>query len=213
MKIAINLYLISIICIGIYFTASNNDTAGKIQKVNIIKNDSHKNEYEKYIVNIANKVYSKWKSYARKKTVIIVDFSKPMEQNRLFIINIDSAKIIISSKVSHGIGSGETSIPNKFSNNKGSKMSSKGVMLTAETYYGYWGYSMRVDGLQNNINSNARIRQIVFHDNTKLSTAWSWGCFSVPKNVYKNLIDLTKEGSLIFVFSVQKDVDEIFLNI
>ena len=204
--ITICIFFLPFINIGIYSNTCNMVFVKPIQKINNINVDSVKNEYENKIVNIANKVYLKYLNKASKKTIIIVDFSKPMEQNRLFVVDVDSSKIILSSMVCHGIGSGNISIPTKFSDKEGSKMSSKGVMLTAETYYGVFGYSMKVDGLQKNINLNARSRSIVFHDSSMLSKAWSWGCFSTPKNVNKKLIDLTKNGSLIFVFSEQKDI-------
>ncbi len=183
-----------------------------------LKNDSHvsnikscyvliQNEDEK-IIQLAHKVFNKWQAKAKTKKVIIVDFSKAMEQKRLFIIHLDSGKIILRSKVCHGIGSGEKSKPSVFSNEPNSKMSSLGVMLTAETFISKrWGYSMRIDGLQNR-NSNVRLRAITFHDCTKLSTPWSWGCFSTPHEINDKLINLTKNGTLIFAFSNQNNMND-----
>ncbi len=191
------------------FLLSYNQIIAKNEYSQIEKKYSGESEYETYILQIANKVYLKWKTSALKKTVIVVDFSKPMEQNRLFVVDIKKGKIILKSKVCHGVGSGNTSIPSKFSNYEGSKMSSKGVMITAETYFGYFGYSMCIDGLQKHKNSDVRKRLIVFHDSAKLSTKWSWGCFSTPHEINNKLINLTKKGSLIFAFSEQKDIAEI----
>ena len=73
-------------------------------------------------------------------------------------------------------------------------------MITAESYYGSFGYSMRVDGLEPG-NNNIRKRAIVFHSSEVQSTAWSWGCFSMPGKDCKEVIDLTKKGSLIYAFS------------
>ena len=129
-----------------------------------------------------------------------------MESNRLYVVNIESEKIILNSKVCHGIGSGATSKPSVFSNTVDSKMSSLGIMITAETFISKkWGYSMRVDGLQKNKNSNVRKRAIIFHNCSKLSTPWSWGCFSTPPEMNEQLINLTKNGSLIFAFSNQNN--------
>ena len=175
-------------------------TFSNISKGVIINNDS--------IVNIAKEVYKKWSKYSDKKLVIIVDFSRPMEQDRLFIVDIDKSEIILSSKVCHGIGSGETSVPTKFSNIEESKMSSKGVMITKETYLGYFGYSMKIEGLQST-NSNVRKRSIIFHSSLKLSTPWSWGCFSTPEENNKKIINMTKNGTLIFSFSNKNDIKNI----
>jgi hypothetical protein len=168
----------------------------------VVKKDTVRS-YNDNIIDLANSVQKKCGS--KKSTVIIVDFSKPMEVERLYVVDLDSQKIIKSSKVCHGIGSGQTSIPSKFSNTPNSKMSSKGVMRTAESYDGQWGYAMRVDGLQD-INSKVRSRSIVFHNAQVQHTPYSWGCFSMPKDDYKKVIDLTKGGSLIFVYSNNNDI-------
>jgi hypothetical protein len=156
--------------------------------------------YEVSIIEIAKDIHKKWGSDSKHRKVIVVDFSKQMEEKRLFIVDIDSNKIVKSTKVCHGVGSGACSIPNKFSNKNNSKMSTLGVMRTAETYYGSWGYSMRVDGLQRS-NSNVRKRAIIFHNSDVQKTPWSWGCFSIPGTDIKSVIDLTKGGCLIYAFT------------
>jgi len=160
-------------------------------------------EYNDSIVSLAKSGYTKYKENLSTRKVIIVDFNKPMEEDRLFIVDLDSNKIIKSTKVCHGMGSdgsGRTSIPTAFSNVNDSKKSSLGFMKTAETYKGSFGYSMRVDGLEKR-NNRVRDRSIVFHNSEVQRTPWSWGCFSIPKEDYKEVIDLTKNGSLIYSFS------------
>jgi hypothetical protein len=121
--------------IALLLTFSLLTTNAQVDKVNTVKKDTTKNCSET-IIDLANSVQKKWGS--KKSTVIIVDFSKPMEVERLYVIDLDSQKIVKSSKVCHGIGSGQTSIPTKFSNTPNSKMSSKGVMRTGESYNGEW---------------------------------------------------------------------------
>ena len=162
--------------------------------------------YSDSIVRAAEGVHKKWGSDSSHTRVIVVDFTRPLEQERLFVVDIKSHKIIKSARVCHGVGSGRVSIPQKFSNDEGSKMSCKGVMRTAETYYGAWGYSMKVDGLEHGINSNARARAIIFHNADHQSAFWSWGCFSMPGKDYKEVINLTKGGSLIFAFSTKAEL-------
>jgi hypothetical protein len=161
---------------------------------------------KKNIIILANNIYKKWEKTKDRK-IIIIDFSKSMNTERLYIVDLDLQEIIMESKVCHGIGSGKSNIPNKFSNIANTKTSSKGIMRTAETYSGKYGYAMRVDGLQN-INSNVRNRAIVFHDASVQKTPWSWGCFSTPSNKYKKIIDITKNGTLLFVFSNINDINK-----
>ena len=61
------------------------------------------------------------------KFVIYVDFSQPMTNRRLWVV--DNGKVIANSFTSHGVGSMSTRFraPNKFSNNDGSKQSSIGI--------------------------------------------------------------------------------------
>ena len=160
--------------------------------------------YSDSIIDIAKKSYDKYQKDLSTHRVIVVDFTRPTETERLFVVDLDSNKIIKSTKVCHGKGSGMVSVPTRFSNQIDSKKSSLGYMRTAETYNGSYGYSMRVDGLEER-NSNVRKRAIVFHKSEVQLTAWSWGCFSMPEKDCKEVISLTKNGSLMYVFSNIKE--------
>lgn len=156
--------------------------------------------YSDSIIDLATVSYAKYHEILSTRRVIIIDFTRPMEVKRLFVVDLDSNKIIKSTKVCHGKGSGMVSIPTNFSNQVDSKKSSLGYMVTAESYMGSFGYSMRVDGLEQR-NNNVRKRAIVFHNSEVQSTPWSWGCFSIPEKDCKEVINLTKNGSLMYVFS------------
>jgi hypothetical protein len=108
-------------------------------------------------------------------------------------------EIVLTSKVSHAYNSGRK-CPTKFSNVVGTKKSCTGAFLTLNSYYGQWGYAMRIEGLDNGINDNARKRSIVFHSNVVQKTSWSEGCFTTPTDINRKLINLVKEGNLIYVF-------------
>ena len=173
------------------------------QKKKVVAIKSKVDSIQKYtdnIMTLAKFGYAKYHKDLSTRRVIIVDFSRPMEQERLFVVDLDSNKIIKSAKVCHGKGSGMTSVPTVFSNTINSKQSSLGFMKTAETYKGSFGYSMKVDGLEKG-NNNTRKRSIIFHNSEVQSTPWSWGCFSIPEKDCKEVIDLTKNGSLIYAFS------------
>jgi hypothetical protein len=182
----------------ILVTSCINAQTKKITKIK--PKSSNVQKYKDSIIDLAKLGYTRYHKDLSSRRVIIVDFSRPMEQERLFVVDLDSNKIIKSTKVCHGKGSGMASVPTVFSNTIDSKQSSLGFMKTGETYKGSFGYSMKVDGLEKR-NNNARKRSIIFHNSEPQSTPWSWGCFSIPEDDYKQVIDLTKNGSLIYAFS------------
>jgi len=136
-----------------------------------------------------------------KKYVVIIDYTKPMLTDRLFLIDIESNKIILKSQVSHAIKTGN-SYPNYFSNEIGSEKSCYGAFITAETYYGKYGYSLVVDGKDKGINDNARKRKIVFHSTKKMTNPnypLTYGCFATSDDINLKLINMIKGGSLVYV--------------
>jgi hypothetical protein len=133
-----------------------------------------------------------------KNYVVFIDYSKPISEERLYVIDMNTSETILTTKVAHGINSGKE-YATKFSNVNKSLKSSLGVYVTQETYYGHFGYSLRVNGLDKT-NSNARYRKIIFHSNTKMRTKWSWGCFSTDEKINKKLIDIIKNGCLVYVY-------------
>lgn len=148
-------------------------------------------------VEIAKKLQKQYNP-TNKNYVVFIDYSKPISVERLYVLDMNTSTVILSSKVSHGVNSGKE-YATEFSNQNKSLKSSLGVYVTQETYYGYFGYSLRLNGLDST-NSNARKRCIIFHSNKKMSTKWSWGCFSTDEEVNKKLIDLIKNGCLIYVY-------------
>ena len=149
------------------------------------------------IIILAKKLQEQYsKNISNKRYVTIVDFSKSIIEYRLYVIDMKKEKIILKSKVAHGIRSGLL-FASKFSDVNGSKMSSLGAFISKGTYYGTWGYSMKLKGLEFQ-NKHAEERTIVFHSVKKMKTKWSSGCFSVPDEINKELINLIKDGTLIY---------------
>jgi hypothetical protein len=149
----------------------------------------------------------------KKNILTIIDFNKSSTKKRFFIIDLDKQKIIHESLVAHGKNSG-WDIPSSFSNMANSHKSSLGFYLTAETYSGQHGLSLRLDGLEKNINDNARKRHIVIHRADYVSSNFidkygrlgrSFGCPSLPSENYQTIIDLIKDESIIFIYSNQKE--------
>ena len=94
----------------------------------------------------------------------MVDMSIPSGKKRFFVYNIKKDTVEFSSMVSHGYGSWRTDCDDKlvFSNMANSKATSLGKYRIGTSYYGTYGLSYRLYGLDSS-NSNAIPRAIVLH--------------------------------------------------
>lgn len=145
------------------------------------------------------KIEFKTEKFSNKYSVLI-DYEKPIFKKRLWVIDNKTNEVILNSHVSHAKESGMIYV-NLTSNKIGSKISSVGVFKTLNSYESNFGkgeykIGMQLKGLQKNINSNVTKRSIVFHSSYGL---WSDGCFMTTPKTNKKIIDLTKNGSLVFV--------------
>ena len=150
--------------------------------------------------NIVDKAITIQKKYKVKndKYVVMVDYSKSINAERLYVVNTKTQKIEMTSIVSHGVNSGKEYAVD-FSNVKHSNKSSLGAYLTENTYYGFFGYSLHLKGLDKT-NSLAKERNIIFHSTKKMKTKWSFGCFSVPEKNTRKIIDMIKGGCLVYAY-------------
>ena len=157
------------------------------------------------------------------KVISIVDLTKPSNQKRLFIIDLEKEKLLYRTFVAHGKNSGEV-IPTKFSNKIGSLKSSLGFYLTGSTYIGKHGYSLLLNGLEKGINDNARVRGIVIHAAKYVSKKYiernnrlgrSWGCPAVSEELSRQIIDTIKNGSCLFIYAddVNYQKKSVFANL
>ncbi len=144
-----------------------------------------------------------------KNLLSIIDYSKPSSEKRLFIIDVENRKLLYNTLVAHGKRSGYVNAT-KFSNRTGSHKSSLGFFKTGNSYYGKRGYSLQLEGLEKGINDNARRRGIVIHGANYVSEriangngviGRSWGCPSVSKKISKEIINLLKGGSLLYIYA------------
>jgi hypothetical protein len=147
--------------------------------------------------------------YENEDIVSIIDFSRPSTEKRLLIIDLKEQKILHHTLVAHGKNTGQNRAV-KFSNARGSNSSSLGLYRTAETYHGKHGYSLRLDGLEKGFNDNARSRAVVIHSASYVSEAFikkygrlgrSFGCPALPPEHSKEIIDLIKEGSCLYIYA------------
>jgi hypothetical protein len=173
-------------------------------------------------INISKELFNyavKGYEYLAEKNILhntdiltIADLSKPSSEKRLYIINIKSGQVLFNTWVAHGRNSGQQYATN-FSNSKSSFESSLGFYVTADTYVGKHGYSLRLNGCEKGFNNNAFKRAIVIHGADYVSESFirqngflgrSQGCPAVPLEVSKKIIDLIKDGSCLFVYSPSK---------
>lgn len=134
--------------------------------------------------------------------LILVDYSIPSNDYRLFIWDTEQDKIVEKFWCAHGFGGGSTPERPVFSNTLGSNCSSLGWFLIERGVgvSSHWGYQYHaVDGLEAS-NSNARRRQILLHPwssvthdyEAKISQPMNLdgrcaGCFTTTDEGYKTI--------------------------
>lgn len=137
----------------------------------------------------------------RKDLIGVIDFAQKSTKERFYIIDLESGHVE-TYLTAHGKGSDpdHDGYATVFSNQSGSQASSLGFYLTAETYQGSNGYSLRLDGLSST-NSNARRRAVVIHGAEYVnpgSVGRSWGCPALDMRYYVEIINKIKGGMLIY---------------
>ena len=135
--------------------------------------------------------------------IAVADFRQPNREKRFYVIDLEELTLLYQTTVAHGVKSGNV-YPIAFSNELGSHRSSLGFYLTAETYTGANGVSLRMDGLDDS-NSNARNRDVVIHGADyvdDIEAGPSKGCIALPKYLSKQIIPVLAKGrNIVFVYS------------
>lgn len=137
----------------------------------------------------------------------ICDYSQSIASKRLYVIDLKSNRLLFNTFVAHGEKSGGE-FANTFSNAVNSNKSCLGFLLTADTYNGSAGYSMRFKGLEKGINDRVQSRSIVLHGSLLTSSRKdpghevlqkSLGCPAVPYGLHTSIINTIKGGSCFFI--------------
>jgi hypothetical protein len=141
----------------------------------------------------------------------IADFSRPSREPRFYIIDLRSG-MVTQHLCAHGRGSdpAHSGWLEMFSNAVGSEATSSGAYVTGDAYFGKYGHSMRLTGLDRS-NSNAETRAIVIH------SAWyaeprvveeygklgrSEGCFALPGISHAEAMTRLGSGRLLYADKV-----------
>ena len=143
----------------------------------------------------------------------ICDFSQSSRRKRLYIIDLESMKLLINTHVAHGRNSG-SEYAKSFSNSHESHKSSLGFYVTRNTYWGGHGLALEIDGLERGINDKANQRKIVVHGSEYVGDRFlrsnpfngrSFGCPAVPSKVTAKVINTIKNGSCFFIYHPTKN--------
>lgn len=137
----------------------------------------------------------------------IVDFSQSGRKRRFYLIDVKNGELLINTFVSHGKNSG-LDVAKNFSNTPSSEQSSLGFYVTGNTYTGKHGLSLRLQGQEEGFNSNALARGIVLHGAAYVNAGRvnsdfmgrSQGCPALPENEYAKVINIIKDGSVMFLY-------------
>ncbi|HEX6893519.1 MAG TPA: murein L,D-transpeptidase catalytic domain family protein [Chryseolinea sp.] len=143
-----------------------------------------------------------------KGLLTIIDFTKSSNSKRFYTIDLKNLAVKFHTYVSHGKNTGEV-MAKSFSNTVHSNQSSLGFYVTAETYVGSKGYSLKLDGVEKGYNDKLRERAVVMHNADYVSEHWirkygrlgrSQGCPALPNEIGKKVIDTIKHHTVIFAY-------------
>lgn len=147
-----------------------------------------------------------------KNILTVSDYSLSANKKRMWIIDLDSRKVLINTYVAHGQGTGEE-YAQHFSNREGSHQSSMGFYVTGDTYIGKHGNSLYLHGMDEGYNSAAYERAIVVHGAGYVSSDFiagtgrlgrSWGCPAVSNELADEVIETIKDGTCLFIYYPEK---------
>src|ERR1700754_246208 len=142
----------------------------------------------------------------------ICDLSQSSRNRRLYVVDLEQKKVLVNTFVAHGHNSGKE-FANSFSNNPSSHKTSLGFYVTQGTYYGNNGLSLKIRGMERGFNDRAGGRNIVVHGSQYVGPDFldmnqfcgrSYGCPAVPADEVETIIDLIKEGSVLFIYHPTK---------
>lgn len=144
----------------------------------------------------------------KQKVLTIIDYSKPSSAQRLWVFDMHDGHVLYNTLVAHGKGSG-MDYATTFSNKPNSDATSIGVFLTAATYSGKHGYSLRLKGLDKGYNDKVYSRAVVMHSAWYVNKQFaaehgrigrSWGCPALSQKVASKVISTIKNGTIMLSY-------------
>ena len=140
---------------------------------------------------------------ARAKLLTVIDYTRPSTEPRLWVLDLDSGRVLYRELVAHGKASGDNTT-RAFSNAPGSLMSSVGLFLTDASYVGRTDIASP-SRPRAGVNDHAYERAIVLHGATSSvrpggapGPPWpKLGLSAVRAEISRPLIDLIKGGTVL----------------
>jgi hypothetical protein len=181
------------------------------EQVELIELSQLAPKLNKGVIELALRAYTKAYEQGEVKRPIltVIDYSVPSDQPRMWIFDMATDSLVIKTYVAHGLNSGKGKVPDSFSNDMESKKTSLGTYITEDTYMGQHGLSLKLEGLEIGLNSNAYIRRVVIHGAWYVEPGYikkkgrpgcSWGCPAIAESLAKPVIDTIKNGTVIFAY-------------
>lgn len=143
----------------------------------------------------------------------VIDYTRLSREKRLWVLDLDRDSVLARTLVAHGRNSGGDRATH-FSNDLGSNQTSLGTFVTGNTYVGAHGLSLRLIGLDRGVNDNALARAIVIHAADYVNPGIvaslgrlgrSLGCPALSPDVAPEIIDLIKDGTVVFAYGGRLD--------
>lgn len=139
----------------------------------------------------------------------IADMTEPSTAKRLYVIDLDQQRLVLTTWVAHGRNSGDlrcTSVSDAI----GSLQTSKGLYrVGAEIISPKHGAALMLHGLDPTWNGHAEAREIIMHGadyvgldfiNAHGRLGRSFGCPAVSAEMMPRMIDLLANGGHLFVY-------------
>ncbi len=187
---------------------TNNSHNWVTEKTHLIESQASNLDPAVLKVGLTAYLKARDKGLDQKQLLTVIDFSKPSDERRMWVIDLKTNKVLFNTWVAHGKNSGGR-YATSFSNASHSLKSSLGVFVTTNTYSGGHGYSLRIKGLEHGINDNAANRDVVVHGawyaggdvaKSRGMLGRSWGCLAVGENTIKPLVDTIKNDTVVVAY-------------
>ena len=162
------------------------------------------------VLELALRAHARVESEGRTSSPIltVIDYSLPSREPRLWVLDTETGAVLERELVAHGNRTGGD-IATAFSNRPGSNQSSLGTFVTGKIYSGKHGKSLRLHGLDEGVNDRAFERAIVMHGADYVNAGIidqlgrlgrSQGCPALSPAASARIIDLIKDGSVVFSY-------------
>jgi hypothetical protein len=142
------------------------------------------------------------------RVIAIADMTRPSNEQRLYIVDLESRRLLSSTWVAHGRNSGELRCT-AVSNREGSLQTSKGLYrVGTEIVSPKHGQALLLHGLDPGVNDKALEREIIIHGADYVSADFirehgrlgrSFGCPAVPRGMMPQLVQWLANDGLLYV--------------